>query len=81
MKRKYESRFLSAARTESGLTRKELGQKLGFDGQFLFNMETGRSSLPRKHIKAFIRHTRCDKAALRKAILQDIKIDLDRWFV
>lgn len=68
MKHKYTAEFLRSYRISKGLTQKQLGMKLKFHPQAIWNAEKGKCSIKPERLKVLDRHTR---AQFCKAMVKD----------
>lgn len=69
-----ESKFVKRARKTSGLSQTQIAKKLGWgSGQFVSNIECGRSGMPLKRVKTFIELTGCSAKGFLKTKIADFK--------
>jgi transcriptional regulator with XRE-family HTH domain len=78
MKFKHQAKALKEIRLEMGLTQREMGQKMGFGGQVISNVERGMCGFPKNSLNKINLPT--NKIKMFNAIVCDFETELSISF-
>lgn len=71
MRFKHQAQIIKVARMNQNLTQQEFAEKLGFENQFISNIERELAGIPAKHWKKVAQMV--GKENLLKALLNDLR--------